>query len=170
VLLARDRKWTKPLRFAAAVDVSDPDTEDVARSILHTAGFLAMGLHGSLDILYSEQEMYDETLRMERAVKLAQLVREFHAGSERIQVLSGDPVKSLLPLVAARQYDVLVLGARSRRPLRSSITGGTAGQLIEASSGDVVLVKVPERAELRLPPARPDSRFQQIPDQCEQFV
>ena len=62
---------------------------EIRAQILHTAGFLALGCHGNLDILYSEREQHDETVRMERAVKLAQLVREFHVGCERLQMFDG---------------------------------------------------------------------------------
>jgi nucleotide-binding universal stress UspA family protein len=143
VLLVRQRRWQTPARFAAAVDVSDRDTEDVTRAILNTAGFLAMGLHGNLDVLYSERERHDEAVRMARAVKLAQLVREFHVGCERIQVFTGEPEKLLPPLVARRKYDVLVLGARSRQQGVDSLFGGLSGRMIEATEGDVVLVKAP---------------------------
>lgn len=143
VLLVRHRPWTKPARFAAAVDVSDGDTADVTRAILHTAGFLAMGMHGSLDILYCEREQHEEAVRIERAVKLAQLVREFHVGCERIQVFTGEPEEILPPLVSARGYDVLVLGARTREMGIQSIFGGTTGRMFEATEGDVVLVKAP---------------------------
>ena len=169
VLLVRQKAWSDPVRFAAAVDVSDRDGAEMARSILHTAGFLAMGFHGNLDILYSERERNDETVRMERAVKLAQLVREFHVGCERLQVLNGEPGKVLSPLVAARHYDVLVLGSQSRRPLRSSISGGTVGQLIEASDGDVVLVNAPVQSMREAAPREvsvPEQRFHEV----EQFV
>lgn len=168
VLLVRNRPWPKPVRFAAAVDVSDRDTEEVTRAILHTAGYLAMGLHGNLDILYSEREQLDESVRMERAVKLAQLVREFHVGCERIQVFSGEPETVLPPLASARQYDVLVLGARTRERGIQSFFGGTTGRLVEATEGDVVLVKAPD------PAARIDgprtSRSQQRSHELEQFV
>jgi universal stress protein E len=143
LLLVRNRPWSKPARFAAAVDVSDRDTEEVTRAILSTAGYLAMGLHGSLDILYSEREQNDEAVRIGRAVKLAQLVREFHVGCERIQVFSGDPAKVLPPLATSRNYDVVVLGARTRQHGIQSMLGGVTGRMIEATEGDVVLVKAP---------------------------
>jgi nucleotide-binding universal stress UspA family protein len=143
ILLVRGGPWESPVRFAAAVDVSDEETMSVARSILHTAGFLALGARGNLDILYSEREAHDEALRMERAVRLAQLVREFHVGCERIQMFSGEPAKRLAPLVAARRYDVLVLGGVSRRDGLSQLSPGTASRLMDATEGDVVLVKVP---------------------------
>ena len=161
VLLARQRPWANPARFAAAVDVSDRDTADVTRAILHTAGFLAMGLRGNLDILYSEREQHDESVRMERAVKLAQLVREYHVGSERIQVFTGEPESVLPPLAAARKYDVLVLGAQTRQEGFHSIFGGTTGRMIEATEGDVVLVKAP---------ASGSSSREQRSDELEQFV
>ena len=146
VLLARHNPWASPIRFAAAVDVSDDENSDTARSILHTAGFMAMGCHGNLDILYSEREQTDDVLRMERTVKLAQLVREFHVGCERIQVFDGAPEQVLPPLVAARHYDVLVLGAQSHQPALKNIFGATNSRLVQATEGDVVLVNAPGRA------------------------
>jgi nucleotide-binding universal stress UspA family protein len=145
VLLVRPKPWASPIRFAAAVDVADDETFDTARSILHAAGFMALGCHGDLDILYSECEQHDDALRMERAVKLAQLVREYHVGCERIQVFEGAPEKTLPPLVSARHYDVLVLGAQSRQPALKILFGATNSRLVQATEGDVVLVKAPGR-------------------------
>jgi nucleotide-binding universal stress UspA family protein len=169
VLLVRHRRWASPVRFAAAVDVSDRDTSALARSILHTAGFLAMGIHGNLDILYSEREQHDEAIRMERAVILAQLVREFHVGCERIQVISGEPGKALPPLLAARQYDVLVIGAHSRQTGLRAFIGGTISRLIDATEGDVVLVKAPARGIVENGNGKTSAREQRS-DQLEQFV
>jgi universal stress protein E len=169
ILLVRHRQWANPVRFAAAVDVSDRDTAAVARSILHTAGFLAMGVHGNLDILYSEREKHDEALRMERAVMLAQLVREFHVGCERIQVFSGEPGKVLPPILAARQYDVLVIGAQSRQTGIRAMGGGTISRVIEATDGDVVLVKSPAPGVAEIVGGRTSAREQRS-DHLEQFV
>ncbi|MEO8065192.1 MAG: hypothetical protein ABI821_20865 [Pseudomonadota bacterium] len=131
VLLVRHRKWATPTRFAAAIEVDDEDAARLARRILHTAGFLALGCRGNLDILYSEREQHDEQLRMTRAVQVAQLVREFDVGCERIQTFSGAAETTLPPLVASRQYDVLVLGMEGDLPNR----------MVEAADGDVVLVR-----------------------------
>jgi hypothetical protein len=130
LILVSMRSWNKPMRFAAAVDVSGPDAPIDARAILQAAGFLALGCHGRLDILYSEREERDERVRMERAVKLAQLVREYHVGVERLQVFDGEPEKRLPPLITARQYDVLVLAM-----------GTLTARLADATEGDLVLVK-----------------------------
>jgi nucleotide-binding universal stress UspA family protein len=157
------------VRFAATVDVSDRDTAALARSILHAAGFLAMGVHGNLDILYSERELHDEAVRMERAVALAQLVREYHVGCERIQVFSGEPARILPPLMAARQYDVLVIGAQSRHTGRRATGGGTAARVIEATDGDVVLVKPPAPAFVENSAGKISGREQRS-DHLEQFV
>lgn len=150
VLLARHRPWSKPLRFAAAVDMADDEATHLARGILHTAGYLAMGCKGNLDILYSEREQEDPALRIERTVKLARLVREFHVGCEHIQVLSGAPEKTLPPLATTRGYDVLVLGAQTRRQGFSGVLGGLTSRMLEATEGDVLLVKSPERGDLRV--------------------
>src|SRR3569832_2371309 len=133
VLLAGARPWKNPPRFAVPVDVSDEEGLGMARGLLHTAGFLALGCHGNLDVLYSEREDKDDRIRMERAVKLAQLVREFYVGCERLQMFEGSPAQKLPPLIRARQYDVLVLG--SARESES---------LFEATDGDVLIASTPE--------------------------
>ena len=161
LLLVKHRKWTKPVRFAAAVEADDADALCLSRGILHTAGFLALGCRGTLDILYSEREPHDEALRRERAAEVAQLVREFHVGSERVQMYDGAPEKTLPPLAAARQYDVLVLGADQNR-------GALASRMIEASDSDIVLVRAVSRATHAA-----DGEFsarQQRLDQAEQVV
>lgn len=135
ILLAREDAWAHPLRFAAAVDVADEERASLARSVLHTAGFLALGTHGNLDILYSEREANDEAVRLKRAVRLAQIVREFHVGCERLQIFSGEPAKRLPPLIAARHYDVLVLAAESSCERERAIK--------DATRGDVLLVPSP---------------------------
>jgi hypothetical protein len=139
VLIAGARLWSEPPRFAASVDISDPETAIVARGILQAAGFLALACHGHLDILYCEREAHDETLRMERAVKLAQLVREFHVGGERLQMFDGSPENRLPSLIAMRHYDVLALGAVTHRE-KSLASGDLTRRLTSAAGGDILLI------------------------------
>ncbi len=150
VLIVRKHAWADPTRFAVAVDVADTDRVRLSRGMLHTAGFLALGSRGNLDILYSESELADEALRMERAVKVAQLVREFHVGCERIQMYSGAPQERLPPLIAARHYDVLVLGLGDEDSDPAANPGAVARRLAEATHGDIVLVRGALHAEARI--------------------
>ncbi len=132
LLLAGPIPWRDPARIAAAVDVSDPDSALAARAVLQAAGFLALGCAGDLDILYGEREREDEPLRMERAVRLAQLVREFRVGCERIQMFDGAPEDCLPRLISARRYDLLVVA------LCPSCLGT---RLAEVTEGDVLVAK-----------------------------
>jgi len=136
LLLCTARPWMGDLRMAAAVDVSDADSTRFARAILQCAGYLALGKCAWLDVLYCEAEERDERVRMERAVKLSQLVREFHVGCERLQLFGGPPERTLPRVIESRRYDLLVLGA---------ITHGTGIKLVDATGGDVLLVKPEER-------------------------
>lgn len=140
LLLVRSPAWENPVRFAAAVNVAEAEHTDLARGILHAAGFLALGLRGHLDILYTETETQDEPLRVARAVRLSRLVREFHVGCERIQMFAGEPEKRLPPLLAARNYNVLVLGGRSRRRGLAQLAPGVISRLMEATESDILLV------------------------------
>jgi hypothetical protein len=141
VVLAGSNAWSRPMRLGAAVDVSDAETTTVACAILQAAGFLSLGIHGTLDVLYSEREERDERVRMERAVKVAQLVREFHVGADRLHMMDGAPERKLPPLITARQYDLLVLGAATDRERHASPPDTLTGQLVDAGDGDVVLVR-----------------------------
>jgi hypothetical protein len=158
VLLVRHRPWADLTRFAAAVDVADDASAETARSVLHAAGFLALGCHGLLDILYTERERLDERVRMARAVKLAQLVREFHVGCERIEVIDGEPEDKLPSIIAGRHYDVLVLGARSHQ---------MTSRMVDAADGDVVLVKAPMH---EIAVRRTESLGEERTHQREQFL
>jgi nucleotide-binding universal stress UspA family protein len=169
VLLVRHRKWATPTRFAAAVEVDDVDATRLARRILHTAGFLALGCRGNLDILYSEPEQHDEHVRMERAALVTQLVREFNVGCERIQMFEGAPEITLPPLAAARQYDVLVLGTDPDESVVSQIRGDLASRMIEAADSDIVLVRGVSCAAAQAGESETSIRQQRL-DEVEQVV
>lgn len=147
LLLLGKHPWAHEPRFAAAVDVAEDDSEAIARNIMRVGGFLAQRFTAHLDILYSEREIDDPRVRMERAVKLARLVREYHVGCERLQVFDGLPEKILPALIAERHYDVLMLGAVPRH--RSLLTEyrSVSKRLLGSTEGDVLLV------EPHVPPA-----------------
>jgi hypothetical protein len=75
----------------------------------------------------------------------------------------------LPPLAATRKYDVVVLGAQSRREGLRSIFGGVASRIFEATEGDVVLVKAPPPGAARAQGATVSDR-QQRSHEVEQFV
>ena len=108
-------------------------------------------------------------LRMERAVKLSQLVREFHVGCERIQMYSGAPEDRLPPLAAARQYDVWVLGLKQVDLERHTHKDAFITRMIEHAGSDLVLVRNAEGG--RASQARAHlSLFEQHLDQMEELV
>lgn len=169
LMLVGPRPWAKPMRLAAAVDVSDSESLGVARAVMQAAGFFGLEFHGNLDILYGERERDDDMLRMERAVKLAELVREFHVGCERLQMFDGAPEKRLPPLITAREYDLLLLGAVTHRTGLAGRVCPLTSRLVEATTGDVVLVQ-PETAQGNDSRAAGSSAGEQAPHQAQQFV
>ena len=58
-------------------------------------------------------------------------------------MFSGAPETRLPPLLAARHYDILVLGGQSRREGIDRLLPGTASQILAATDSDVILVKAP---------------------------
>ena len=138
--------WHAEMRFAAAVDVSDRDSDAVARAIVHAAGLISMRCEATLDVLYSEREADDDRVRMERAVRMARLVREFHVGGERLRVLEGPPDQTLPKAIAAGAYDLIVVGAIPRKPKSLPWTPSLTSLLSNTNAGDVMLVPETKRA------------------------
>ncbi len=169
LMLVNSKPWSESMRLAATVDVSDAETTDVARAILQAAGFVTLGCRGFLDVLYTERELDDDALRMERAVRLAQLVREFHVGHERLQMFDGTPEKRLPPLISARQYDVLLLGAVTHRSGLAQSWHTITSRLVEATPGDVILIKERNALADRAPAVR-HSAVEQLVHHGEQLV
>ncbi|HTU67591.1 MAG TPA: universal stress protein [Steroidobacteraceae bacterium] len=163
VLLLGRSTWAAEPRFAAAVDVTEPDSDALSRRILHVAGFLAQRFVAHLDILYSETEKHDETLRLERAVRLARLVREYHVGCERLQVFEGPPQQTLPPLLAERCYDVIVLGTVPRHRALLATFHSITRRLLQSTDSDILLV---DPAEAAARTARPASAGQQLAHQA----
>jgi hypothetical protein len=139
------KPWKNEMRVAATVDVSERDGDAVARSILHAAGMIAMHCDATLDVLYSEREARDDSVRMERAVRVARLVREFHVGGERLRLLSGPPDETLPKAVSTGDYDLVALGTIPRRPATPWAPALTS-LLTNESEGDVMLVEESRRA------------------------
>lgn len=141
LMLTRGRSWSAQPHFTAAVDVSEHEGRTVARSIMQAAGFLALGCHGDLDIVFSSADHVTEEMRRLRRDALSQLVEEFHVGCERTSVLEGEPEDTLPEFAARNSYDVLVMGALTRRHGVSTLLGTLTSKLVDALDCDFVLVK-----------------------------
>ncbi|HEY8507525.1 MAG TPA: universal stress protein [Steroidobacteraceae bacterium] len=141
LMLTRGRPWRACPTFAAAVDVSEHETEGFARTILQTAGYLAQGCNAALEVLYSERCPEDEPACKERLDRLHQLVDEFKVKEGRVLTLQGDPDRTLPEVAAKRNYDVLVLGALTHRPGLAALVGTLTSRLVDALDCDFVLVK-----------------------------
>jgi len=141
LMLTQGRAWHPDVRFAAAVDVGDPNGASLARSIMETAGFLTLGCEGRLDVVYSDSNPFDEKGAAERRRHLSRLVNEFRVGLEHQIVLEGD-ADDTLPIFAARQgYDMMILGALARRRGPAGIVGTLTSRLIDSLDCDFLLVK-----------------------------
>ena len=140
LMLVRGRKWNAPPRFAAAVDVSDAETSAVARRVMYTAEYLALGCGAELEMMHCE----DPSLHSENAsagTGLEQLAAEHRVPPEKLHVLRGVPEQTLPPYASARAYDVLVMGALTHRTGVTALVGTLTSHLLDALECDFVLVK-----------------------------
>jgi universal stress protein E len=140
LMLTRGRPWNARPRFAAAVDVSDSSGGALARTILQAAGFMAGACRAGLDVVYSSPASDPET-RKTQTDSLAHLVSEFRVGSEHMTVLSGMAEDTLPEFAARNEFDVLVMGALTRRRGLAALVGTLTEKLVDALDCDFVLVK-----------------------------
>jgi universal stress protein E len=140
LMLTRGRPWNARPRFAAAVDVSDPDGGALARTILHAAGFIAGGCTADLEVVFSSAAP-DSEARKAQADSLARLVNEFRVGAQQMTVLRGMAEETLPAFAARKEFDVLVMGALTRRRGLAALVGTLTSKLVDALDCDFVLVK-----------------------------
>lgn len=140
ILLAGSRVWDPLPRFAAAIEVSDSAGCSCARAIFPKAVLLARSCEASLDLLCSERNESDETSRMEHAVQIARLLREYHLGTERLHMTAGPAELRLPALIAARHYDLLVLSVPGQGPWIAMTDNSPPSKLAAATQGDLLLV------------------------------
>jgi universal stress protein E len=141
LMLTRGRPWSATGRFAAAVDVSDANNGSLARSILQTAGFLTLGCGGQLDVVYSESNGADREGCANRRESLERLVNEFRVGRESPHILQGTAEDTLPDFAARRGYDLVILGALTRRRGLSALVGTLTSRMVDTLDCDFVLVK-----------------------------
>ena len=167
ILLARARPWQRLARFAVALDVTDERSEQSSRRLLQAAEFFTRRCRGNLDILYSERELRDEDLRRKHATDVTRLVREFHAGCERLQMFDGDASHRLPSLIAERNYDVVVIGT-------GLVTHGwmaphlaASHEIAMATTGDILVLRADADPEARMGASRLESRRHERLDEAQ---
>ncbi|MBV8145935.1 MAG: hypothetical protein JO184_13105 [Gammaproteobacteria bacterium] len=139
VILTRSRTWRTPPRLAAAIDVSDAEPEEFARSVMEAGVLLAEVVRAELHIVYGERG--PEAGARERLAKLQRLCAEAGIGHDRTHVVPGVPEQSLPRFVAAQGYDALVLGALAHRAAGTTPVGTLTSTLLDSLECDFVLVK-----------------------------
>lgn len=140
LMLARDRPWQERPRFAAMVDMRDPETPSAGKEVMHAAEYLAVGCGADLDAVYCERE---ETApdRATLAERLNALAREHQVGSDHVHVLSGDPDEVLPDFASRNGYDVVVLGTLTHRKRLATLVGKLTGRFADALDCDLLLVR-----------------------------
>jgi universal stress protein E len=141
LMLSRSRAWRNPPRFAAAVDVSDSEPAELARSVAGAAVMLAQGFGAQLHVVYGETSSNPaSTARLE---KLRSLCSEAGVAADCTHVLGGQPEHSLARFLTEQGYDALILGALAHRSAGTTPVGTLTSTLLDALDCDFVLVKPP---------------------------
>jgi universal stress protein E len=141
LMLSRPRAWRNPPRFAAALDVSDSEPAELARSVAGAAAMLAQGFGARLHVVYGETSTTPESAA--RLEKLLRLCSDAGVAADRTHVLRGQPEHSLPRFLGEQVYDALILGALAHRSAGTTPVGTLTSTLLDALDCDFVLVKPP---------------------------
>ena len=139
--LVQHRHWRKRLRIAAAIDVSDEETEGLASAIIRIARRLALATGGELELVYAERMPADNSESRARASRLRTLARQVDLDERHAHILPGTPEQELAAFAAGRDYDVLALGALTHRQSAVRLVGSLTSTLVEALESDFLLIK-----------------------------
>lgn len=143
LMLTRGRRWSPRPRFAAAVDVSEEETEGLAKLILRSAESMARPCDGELELLYAESTRTAEGTAEKHVAAMNGLIERCHLDKADVHILAGDPEQALPAFARQREYDVLVMGALTHRPGLTAIVGSLTSRLVDELDCDFVLVKPP---------------------------
>ena len=139
LMLTHARSWRDAPRLAAAIDVSDAEPEDLAKSVMETSVLLAGCSRGELHVVYGEKDPGADS--RSRRDKLHRLCGEAGVAQDRTHVLSGEPERTLPAFLREQGFDALVLGALSHRSTGTTPVGTLTSTLLETLDCDFVLVK-----------------------------
>jgi universal stress protein E len=136
LLLVRGRPWRPQPRFAAAVDLSNEESPELARSIVRTAEYLSLGCGGRIEIFHGVHE----ATPLVRA-ELERLGYEYKAEPGTVHLVVGDPVQAVPSFASAEDYDVIILGALTHRRSLTALVGTLTDTLVDAVKSDLLLIK-----------------------------
>jgi universal stress protein E len=168
LLLTKQNAWPAMPKVFAAVDPGHANDKPAVldNHILDCASTVANQLGGELHVLhafipmatvvaataasppmslsFSAEELAFEERRKRKQVE--DLVAEYRVDPMRVHVELGGPAEVLPRIAAARQADILAMGAISRSGLRRAFIGSTAEDVLERLPCDALIVKSPEFA------------------------
>lgn len=140
LMLVRNRPWKQPARFAAMVDMRDPEIPSAGKEVMHAAEYLTVGCSADLDVVYCEREETQPD-RVSLAQELIALAREHQVESNHIHVLSGNPDEVLPAFASRNDYDMVVLGTLTHRRRLANLVGKLTGRFADALDCDLLLVR-----------------------------
>jgi universal stress protein E len=140
LMLVHGQPWRPVAQFAALVNVSEEGIPRLPEAIVHTCEYLALTCGAEMEVAYCEASTDpDETA--ERAATFGRLTQEYHVHPGRVCSLKGKPDSVLPDLIAAKRYDVVVIGALTHRTGLAAFAGALSSKLMDAADCDFILVR-----------------------------
>lgn len=155
LLLVQQRAWPPIPRLAVAVDPTQPAERSVEidDALVAAATSMSDAIGGALEVVHvlrdpphlPDEAVTDEQRSLAAAQSRSQVqdLIERHRANALVHFPDGPVAQSLLTFTSRHGVDVLVMGAAARSRWVNAIPGGTAAQLLEHVSCDLLVVKQP---------------------------
>jgi universal stress protein E len=137
ILFVRGRTWSMVPRIGAAVDLSSAERLALVYEIASLASQLHSHAHGHLEMISCAPQNTAEL----QSRRLHETLAQMPVAREGVHLLEGDADEVVPRFAAERGYDLLVMGALSRRPGVAPVVGSLTSKLVAALDCDLLLVK-----------------------------
>ena len=142
LLLTRGHPWKARPVIAGAIDVSAGESRELTRAILRSAAGFAGATGGTVEIVHAGGIGSESSPACDAARRaLVERARDADLEGTECHLIAGEPAQALREFCARSNFDLIVLGALTRRQTLGALVGTLTGRLIESVESDFLLVK-----------------------------
>ncbi len=147
VMLVKPLTWKSQPLVVAAIDIADPDQEELSERILRAADQMRRTLDGQLYLVNAFPGISQFTVQMRQTVgdeitnKLSDLARKTGIEPEQIYAAEGTPHVALERLVDDKDAEILIMGTSQRHGPSGLVLGNTSEAILHHVNSDVLVLK-----------------------------
>tara|TARA_Y100000310_G_scaffold294496_1_gene324998 strand:+ start:86 stop:976 length:891 start_codon:yes stop_codon:yes gene_type:complete len=147
VMLVKPVTWKSQPLVVAAVDIEDPEQEQLSKHIMDAANQMCKTLDGKLYLVNSFPGISQFTVQMRQTIgdeitnKVSRLAHDMGIEPDQIFAAEGKPHEALERLVDHQGAEILILGTSQRQGPSGFVFGNTSEAILHHVNSDVLVLK-----------------------------